>query len=149
MSGDPKFPNTNILDQAGGQKDLYARLEVIDSALLPLRINPDFYNEVIHINPYYTTSEISEQLKKSPVRKYFERFPDDVDVKFLPVVRGMIRELDELVEYINANWTDPNRFTKEDVALMEKKLWKLVYQDELPKYKKAGEMLKEAGINIE
>jgi hypothetical protein len=89
----------------------------------------DYYNEIARLAlRHVDKQEISKRLKSRPMQKYVDRY-GGFDYIVTAKNEKAIHKLDELVDHINSNWTDPEKFTEGDVEKVRDEISKLIYGD--------------------
>lgn len=102
-------------------------------------VSHDYMNEYAPVAGFFDLGGIPElvkTLKRSPVKKYAERFSPDV---YDQVVNNQNRErvarLDEIAEEVNTRYIDPNNFTEEEFKRTINEVMCLVYSEGHEHYK--------------
>jgi len=92
----------------------------------------DYYNEILRfafkdlLGKAIDTQEIAQKLQSQSMLKYVDKY-SGYDYLVTEQNSVAIQRLNELVDYINSNWVNPEKFTGEDVKRVRGEIKKLLY----------------------
>lgn len=98
-------------------------------------VSQDYFNEYVGFKWYHdarSLEKIAEKVRERPVKKYEERFPPRAYEEVITDQnRQRVQQLDELADYVNAQFNDAKGFTEADVKRVVNKAHFLIWEEEM------------------